>query len=173
MPSSNMPEFDSVAVSSPAERRRNLRFPFTATVEVIEAKSGAKMTGRTVDLGLGGCYIDTMSPFPAGADAKIKIVKGKETFEAQVKVMFSQIGMGMGVAFVSAQPNQVRTFQRWIQEISGKSAPLPEPEATGAQPTGKGQTDNNAILSELILTLMKKKVLTEPEGKELLRKLFQ
>ena len=173
MTSSNTPDPDLIAVASPAERRRNLRFPFTATVEVIESQSGAKMTGRTSDLGLGGCYIDTLSPFPTGSEAKIKILRGKETFEAQVKVMYSQIGMGMGVAFVSAQPNQVRVFQKWIQEISGNSAPAPEPEAREAQPAAQSQTDNKAVLSELILTLMKKKVLTEPEGKELLRKLFQ
>jgi PilZ domain-containing protein len=172
MASNNIPESEGAGVVAPAERRRNLRFPFTATVEMTEYSTGAKIPGRTADLGLGGCYIDTLTPLPVGTEIKIKILKDNESFEAQAKVMFSQLGMGMGIAFLSAQPNQVRTFQKWIQEISGKTAPLPEHPATGA-PSERTQTDSNAILSELILTLMKKRVLTDPEGKELLRKLFQ
>jgi hypothetical protein len=172
MSSSNTPETDTALVASPAERRRNLRFPFNAAVEATESKSGATILGRVSDLSLGGCYIDILNPFPLGTEAKIRITKGKETFEAQAKVVFSQIGMGMGVAFVSAQPNQVRVFQKWFDEISGKSAAVPETEE--AQPHSAGQTHtlHSAVLSDLILTLMKKKVLAETEGKEMLRKLF-
>jgi hypothetical protein len=173
MSSSNTPETESAVVMAPADRRRSLRFPFSATVEMLETSSGAKITGRTADLGLGGCYIDTLSPLPVGTEVILTILKGNESFEAQGKVTFSQIGMGMGVAFVSAQPSQIRTFQKWIQEISGTSAPLPDRGVEEAASAGPTQTDNRAILSELILTLMKKKVLTEPEGKDLLKKLFQ
>lgn len=173
MSSSNIPETDSAVLLAPAERRRSLRFPFSASVEMVETSTGSNITGRTADLGLGGCYIDTLSPLPVGTEVKLKFSKGNESFEAQAKVIFSQIGMGMGVAFVSAQPSQIRTFQKWIQEISGTSAPLPEHETNEAASAGASQIDNSAILSELILTLMKKKVLTEQEGKGLLKKLFQ
>lgn len=139
---------------------------------MLELSSGATITGRTADLGLGGCYIDTLSPLPVGTEVKLKISKGDESFEAQGKVTFSQFGMGMGVAFVSALPTQIRTFQKWIHEISKNSAPLPD-RANEAASAGPHQTDQSPILSELILTLMKKKVLTEPEGKDLLKKLFQ
>ena len=172
MSSSNIPETDTAVVLAPAERRRSLRFPFLADVEMLEPSSGAKITGRTADLGLGGCYIDTLSPLPVGIEVKLKISRGNESFEAQARVIFSQIGMGMGVAFVSAQPSQIRTFQKWIQEITGTSTPLPEHDVSEAA-AGPSQTGNSGVLSELILTLMKKKVLTESEGKDLLKKLFQ
>lgn len=172
MSSSNTPETDSNAVAAPAERRRNLRFPFSAAVEMTESATGAKIHGRTADLGLGGCYIDTLTPLPVGAEIKLKILKEDESFEAHGRVMFSQMGMGMGIAFISAQPNQVRTFQKWIQAISGDSAPISEREAVRA-PSDRSRADSDAVLSELILTLMKKKVLTDAEGKDLLRKLFQ
>ena len=175
MSSANPTESNNVAVSSPNERRRNLRFPFSATVEAVETKSGTKVVGRTSDLGVGGCYVDTLSPFPVGTEAKIRIVRENESFEAQVRVVYSLIGMGMGLAFVSAQPKQVRLFQRWLQELSGQSVSPPdvptedEPETASAEKT---QTLKNFVLSDLIMTLMKKKVLTEAEGKDLLRKLF-
>jgi PilZ domain len=171
MSSPNTTESSNTAVSSPAERRRNLRFPFSATVEAIESKSGARIAGRTSDLGLGGCYIDTLSPFPVGTEAKIRIVRNSESFEAQVKVIYSQIGMGMGLAFVSAQPKQVRLFQRWLLEISGKSAPVRD--APEEPPAERSNTLNNVVLSDLIMTLMQKKTLTEAEGKGMLRKLFR
>ncbi len=165
MSSSHTPEPHSNAVAAPAERRRNLRFPFSAAVEMIESATGAKIHGRTADLGLGGCYIDSLTPLPVGSEIKLKILKDDEFFEAHARVMFSQMGMGMGVAFISAQPNQVRTFQKWIQEISGNPAAMSDRDAAALD-------HSHAILSELILTLMKKKVLSDEEGKELLRKLF-
>jgi len=171
MSSRNLPESVRNSVLSPAERRRTLRFPFSAAVELTEAQSGAQMSGRTSDLGLGGCYIDTLNPFPAGTEVKIRILKGNETFEAQARVTFAQSGMGMGVAFVSAQPNQVRTFRAWIQEISGSSAPTAGLDPAELLPLGSLHALSTA-LSELILILMKKQALSDVEDKELLRKLF-
>ncbi len=161
---------------SSVERRRNLRFPFSASVEAVDTKSGTKVVGRTSDLSLGGCYIDTLSPFPVGTDVKIRIVRNAQTFEAQSKVVYSLIGMGMGLAFVSAQPKQVRLFQRWLLEISGQAPTAPDASAAGPEepaPSERTQAlTKSSVLSELIMTLMKKKVLTETEGKDLLRKLF-
>jgi hypothetical protein len=176
MSSANKPESNNAAVAGLPERRRNLRFPFSATVEAIETKSGTKVIGRTSDLGLGGCYVDTLSPFPVGTEAKFRILRENETFEAQVKVVYSLIGMGMGVAFVSAQPKQVRLFQRWLLEISGQPVPEDGPEMQEVSEPAKAeqtQTLKNVVLSDLIMTLMQKKVLTETEGKDLLRKLFR
>jgi len=42
-----------------------------------------------------------------------------------------------------------------------------------AAETEKTQTLRNVVLSDLIMTLMQKKVLTQGEGKDLLRKLFR
>lgn len=169
MSSADQSDSSNAAVASPVERRRNLRFPFSATVEAVESKSGTKVTGRTTDLGLGGCYVDTLSPFPVGTEAKIRIMRENETFEAQARVVYSLMGMGMGMAFVSAQPKQVRLFQRWVQEISGEGAPQQAAEVKRVEQT---QTLQNVVLSDLILTLIQKKVLTEREGKDLLHKLF-
>ena len=165
------------AIAVPAERRRNLRFPFTATVEATDIKSDTKIIARTSDLGLGGCYIDTLSPFPVGTEAKIRITRNNENFDAQARVVYSMVGMGMGLAFVSAQPKQVRLFQKWLHEISGQPAVAePEPPVKTPQesaPAEETQTLKNVVLSDLIMTLIQKKVLTDLEGKDLLRKLFK
>jgi len=174
MSSTKTEESTLPAPESSPERRHNLRFPFTATVEAIEKKSGTKVTGRTSDLSLGGCYVDTLSPFPIGTDAMLRIQKGSETFEAQVKVIFSSVGMGMGLVFVSAQPKRFKIFQKWLLELSGQGVPGEySQEASETAPQDNSQTLKNAVLSDLIMTLMQKNVLSKDEGKDLLRKLFR
>ena len=167
-------ELSAPAPESSPERRRNLRFPFTATVEAVENKSGTKIIGRTSDLSLGGCYVDTLSPFPVGTEAKLRIQRENETFEAQVQVIFSSIGMGMGLAFVSAHPKRFKVFQKWLLELSGQGVVDDSPQdVSELAPQDKSQTLKNAVLSDLIMTLMQKKVLSHDEGKDLLRKLFR
>ncbi len=184
MSSANQVDSTQAPAINSAERRRNLRFPFTATIEVVEIKTGTKVIGRTSDLSLGGCYMDTLSPFAVGTEAQVRILSKNETFEARVRVIYSAIGLGMGLAFISARPKHVRLFQRWLLEINGQSAPGEgeSPPGAPAQVTDhhsvlesdeneKTRTSKNAVLSDLIMTLMHKKVLTRSEGKDLLRKL--
>jgi len=157
------------------ERRRSLRFPFTGSIEAVESKSGARITGRASDLSLGGCYVDTLNPFPVGANAKVRIIRGRESFEADARVVYSQIGMGMGLAFVSAQPSQVQLFQRWVLELSGKlplRSDMPvKHRLEGAD--GELKEEQSYVLSELVIALMRKGVLAEEEGKAMLRKLHK
>ena len=69
---------DAISIVEPTarERRRSLRFPFTASVEATESTSGTRVMGRTSDLSLGGCYIDSISPFAVGTIATIRITRG-------------------------------------------------------------------------------------------------
>jgi hypothetical protein len=46
------------------ERRCAQRQPFIATAEVIDVRTGGRLSVRTTDLSTGGCYIDTVNPFP-------------------------------------------------------------------------------------------------------------
>lgn len=172
MPSDDSPEVKNAALTYPPERRRNLRFPFSAEVELSESTSGTKVKGRTSDLGLGGCYIDMFSPLPIGTEAKIRILRGKESFDAQVKVVYSQVGLGMGVAFVSAQPKQFQIFQRWLLEISGTSSAIPEKDLPETAYVERSQT-LSAVLSDLIARLMQKKLLGDAEGKEMIDRLLR
>ena len=155
------------------ERRRNLRFPLVAMIEVVDIKSQAKVTGRTNDLGLGGCYVDTLSPFPIGASVKLVIERDGKSFSAEGKVVYSQHGMGMGIAFTAATRGDVRLFQNWILELSGKGTVEPDvpapPQAFEAKADSKDAVHD--VVSELILILMRKNLLGDAEGKELLSRL--
>ena len=127
----------SISVQPSDERRRHLRIPFTASIEVVESKSGARVSGRTSDLGLGGCYLDTLSSFPAGSEVLVRITRGEDVFEAQAKVVYDQLGMGMGLAFVSSTPKSAQLFQEWLLEITAK--------APATQHTSELQTNINGM----------------------------
>ncbi len=66
-------------------RRAVKRCPFVASAEVIELGSGTKLSARTSEIGLGGCYIDALNPFPDGTLVSLRILRDQGVFEAKGK----------------------------------------------------------------------------------------
>lgn len=161
----------------PAERRTHPRYPCTAAAEITDFSSGARISARTSDIGRGGCYVDTINPFPVGTSVKVRLTKDNQSFVAQAKVAYAMQGMGMGLMFTSADPEQLWTLQRWITELGRTSGA--EPEARAPEPVASSATQKNAknmqyyVLNELIIALMSKGLLTDAEGKSMLEKLLR
>ena|SRR5207302_4818467 len=152
------------------ERRRFQRFPFNADAELVEVQSGTRIKGRVSDLSLGGCYVDTLSPFLVSTAVHIRITRGAQSFEAQAKVTNMKFGVGMGLVFVAAQAEQKQVLGNWIVELGGK-LPTEQPRSAGDGTKDKVSGEIPNVIAALILTLMRKGVLTEGEGQEMLRKL--
>jgi hypothetical protein len=163
--------------SVPAERRSYPRYPCTAAAEITDAGSGARINGRTSDIGRGGCYVDMINTFPTGTTVKIRLTKDNQSFVAQAKVVYAMSGLGMGLMFTSADSEQLWTLQRWITELGRTSVPEPEarvpvPEV-GSAPEKNAKNEQYYVLNELIILLMRKGVLTDAEGKAMLEKLLR
>jgi hypothetical protein len=160
------------------ERRRHIRHPFTATVDAIEPKSQAKVVGRTSDISSGGCYIDTISPFPVGTLIDIRLSKEGLTFKADATVILAQVGMGMGVAFRSAEQEHIRILQKWLNELQGvpsteaeaSVSPQASPKPVSPSPANATSSEHH-VLQELLLTLMRKGILSDDEGIAMIKKL--
>ena len=149
------------------ERRRSRRFPFNADVEILEPQSGTKIKGRVTDISWSGCYVDTLNPFLASTAVQIRIVREGQVFEAQAKVAHCKLGMGMGVAFVSAQAEHKKLLGAWIVELGGEL-----PRALASKSDGLAGMSNDQlsrVMSELVRVLMRKGVLTETERQEILK----
>jgi hypothetical protein len=163
------------AVTVATEHRRHTRFPLTTFVEALDPTSNTQISGRSSDVSLGGCYVDTLNPFHEGTVIRIRLTKENISFEANAKVVFSQIGMGMGVAFLSAEKDQFQIYQKWINEFSGDASPAPN-ILDGEQGSG-GSNDLHEeqfyVLNELVIALMRKGTLSEVEGKAMLKKLHR
>jgi hypothetical protein len=169
----NNNNIDSPTEPDAHERRRHARHPFTATVEAVEHNSKTRIQGRTSDLSRGGCYVDSTNSFPAGSVVKIRLTKELRSFEAQAEVVYSLVGMGMGVKFTDADPEQLWTVEKWVGELSGEMAPQPELPLPSNQtcPLGKLGNEENDVLNELVMELMKQGALSYAKGEAMLQKL--
>ncbi|MGA2096890.1 MAG: PilZ domain-containing protein [Candidatus Acidiferrum sp.] len=159
----------------PEDRRTYPRYHFTAAVEALDQNQRTRMNARTSDIGRGGCYVDTYCPFPLKTGVKLRLTNEKSSFLAEAKVVYSKIGMGMGLEFTSIEPKQMNVLEKWIGELSGSApmgfASLEEHQNGNGQSSAAPHKETGYILNELIVALMRKGTLTEEEGKTMLLRL--
>lgn len=158
----------STAATGEANRRSADRHVFTASAEVVEVKSGARFSTRTTDLGPGGCFVDTMLPFPVGAKVRVNVQKGKTQFETGGVVVYSQTGLGMGIAFDALEPKQRQALETWLRELTGSRHGLFLDSAHAAEGSASGRGVDHAALVRLVQLLVGKGMLTEAEGASVL-----
>jgi hypothetical protein len=108
-----------------AERRGVPRYSFSTSVMLTETTRGTRLPARTSELGLNGCYIDTLEPFPVGTPVWIRIFKDREVFESAGRVLYSHPGIGMGVLFVDPKPDQRPVLERWLADLAARTSPNP------------------------------------------------
>jgi PilZ domain len=154
--------------TSEAERRSDDRHTFTASAEVVELSSGAKFSTRTTDLGPGGCFVDTMVPFPVGASVRVTVHKGKTQLDTGGLVVYSQAGLGMGIAFENMEPQQREALDTWLTELTGgRQTSHHDSPYTASEPAHRGTTDHAALV-RLVRLMIGKGILTEAEGTSVL-----
>jgi hypothetical protein len=164
---SDRKKLESSATAASIERRKHPRYPFSATAEVVEMRSGARIQGRVSDLGRGGCYVDSISPFGVNAEVKIRIVNQNKAFVAQARVVFAAAGMGMGLAFSTIDPDQLPILKGWLAELSGDIQPdtaVLEQESQKVTTENAASQEQSYVLNELIIALMRENVLSDLEG---------
>jgi hypothetical protein len=158
---------------TPGERRRHSRYPFTATVEVVEPNSKTRIQGRTSDLSRGGCYVDTTNSFSTDTIVEMRFRKENQLFEAQAKVVYCLDGMGMGLQFIPAAPEQMRILDKWIGQLNGELTSEPEVLERVEEPCFQGPPKDGPyyVLNQLIIELMRQGILSDIKCKALLQQL--
>jgi PilZ domain-containing protein len=159
-----------------AEKRRCPRYPFCSAAEALDLEGDTRIFGRLADIARHGCYMDTISPFAKNAAVRLTISKDRQTFQTEAKVVYSMIGMGMGLFFTAAEPEQLRVLGGWLEELSGErqvkqTDKLPQNLILQPEPAKRSDHEVRTVLSELIALLNGKSVLNDSEGMALLRKL--
>ena len=101
----------------PSKQRSVRRCPLVATAEVTELGSGTLLSARTSELGLGGCYVDALNPFPQGTLVRLRILRDQGVFETTAKVVYCDPRFGMGLAFTETTPDQRSILETWLAEI--------------------------------------------------------
>lgn len=160
--------------ADPVEKRNAPRYPFSPAAEVMDVQANTQISGRLSDISRNGCYVDTISPFAKDAAVTLKVTRDGVSFTTQAKVVYSTIGMGMGLLFTTAEPEQLLVLGSWLSELSGGKAAAAAGAPTlvpQSQPTNGDDHDLRSILGELIALLNIKNLLNDSEGMALLRKL--
>lgn len=157
------------------EKRSCPRFPFSPAVEALDLLADTRINGRLSDISRNGCYMDTINPFAKDAVVTLTVTRDNQSFKTQAKVVYSMTGMGMGLLFTTAEPDQLRILGSWLNELSGgridegESNLFLQRETT--QSTEGELRELRKIVSELVALLNGKNVLNDSEGMTLLRKL--
>jgi PilZ domain len=150
-----------------AERRIAERHMFTAGAEVVELKSGARFSTRTTDLGPGGCFVDTTVPFPIGSNVRITLNKGTKAFATPGTVVYSQHGLGMGIAFTELDAEKRLELADWIAGVTGER-PAAHEVARAPKDSNPSKGREFVALVRLVRLMIGKGILTEAEGASVL-----
>jgi hypothetical protein len=121
----------SVSARKRNEKRKAIRYPFSQVAEAVDLRANTRVAGRLSDIATLGCYMDTICPFPAKATIALTVNKNQESLKLDAEVMYSQIGMGMGLQFTAAEPDQLRLLEKWIEEL--RCAANPDAPAANAE----------------------------------------
>jgi len=157
----------------PVEKRSCPRYPFSPAVEALDLQTDIRIKGRLADISRNGCYVDTINPFAKDAPVTLTISRDNQSFKTQAKVVYSKMGMGMGLLFTTAEPDQLRVLGSWLNELSGGKVDGEEQSNLFLQPEIAKASDSDVrkIVSELIALLNGKNLLNDSEAMGLLRKL--
>jgi hypothetical protein len=102
------------------ERRRSPRYPFIAAIEITEVLTSTVVRARTSELSRYGCYVDTMNPLPLDTMVQVSITHEGSVFKAGGRVIYDQLNMGMGIAFLGLASQHEQILERWLEELRKK-----------------------------------------------------
>jgi len=158
---------------NPAQQRGYPRYPFSLPVEAIDIQVNRRITGRLSDIARYGCYVETISPFAAQASAALTIKRRKQSFKTQATVVYSQIGMGMGLLFTTTDAAEVGVLEKWLCELAG-GGPCEADHSDYERPSALANNADNAlrkVVRELMVLLARKEIISDFEAKAMLQKL--
>jgi PilZ domain-containing protein len=92
------------------ERRKHPRFPCDLSVEIKPEDQTITFTGTLADICLGGCFVSTVSPLPAGTSVVLVFQPNGEpgvVTRLAGRTVTCHPGNGMGIEFTGAEDAHV------------------------------------------------------------------
>ena len=99
------------------ERRRHPRSKLNLPVEVHAEGSDTPIHFTTSDLSLGGCYIESMYPFPVGTSLELKL-QVSDTLLILAKVVTADPQFGNGIQFVRMLPEDRDALSHYLGSVA-------------------------------------------------------
>jgi PilZ domain len=166
------PRSDAVTTD---HKRRFVRHAISAAAQVLDTGSGTRLNARASDLGLGGCYLDTLTPFPVGTDVQIGLHRDESVIQLPGKIVYTSLGLGMGVVFVGVAVENMTALSKWVEglsQVQSSVAPLPSPTPATPQSNidASNGPDGRTSVTRLVELMLTKGQLTEDDAEMILRK---
>ena len=89
---------------------------------------------KLTDLSVGGCYVETVSPFPEGTHLLLKLRAAGNELETPGLVRVMHPSHGMGIEFMVHNPDQSRKTDLFIRSLSSPPDLLAAPRASSSAP---------------------------------------
>lgn len=90
---------------------------FLAPIKLTDVQSEKQLAAQTKDLNLFGCFVETMNPFPQGTKVRLRISRAGAHVTALGKVANLQPNAGMGIAFITIEPNSFPVLDGWLASL--------------------------------------------------------
>ena len=102
------------------DRRKTERYKLSIEVQLRDEARGVAMQTSTVDVGIGGCYVESLFPPPVGAHMKVLLWLGSAKLLANGVVRASCPGVGMGIEFLDLSWEDTERLYRFLESNRGQ-----------------------------------------------------
>jgi hypothetical protein len=166
------------------ERRRFPRVSCRIEASVADEGNSMRLPVKVTDISLGGCYVEMLSPLPEGSPVEMILDSAHGTLHARGKVLVSQTGMGMSVAFSAISPEdfeRLREIAPPAQASERERLKPRQPAAVPAAPPNGAHGGKRAsqlapttqeVLEAILRVLLRKGIVSEEELAEEFEKLI-
>jgi len=95
-------------------RREHARIKINVPVEIQTDASDSPIRGATADISLGGCYIETIFPFPIGTNLDLQL-SIETTILIAATVVTCDPQVGNGIKFVRMLPEDRNALESFLE----------------------------------------------------------
>jgi PilZ domain len=99
------------------ERPRARRYPFAASIEMVETESGTELRAQTTDISVFGCRVNVAAPWVPGSKVRLRIFHRGAVLSALGAVANIRAKGGMGVVFTHIEEKQQSVLEKWLTEL--------------------------------------------------------
>ena len=99
---------------SQRERRQYRRLKISVPVEIRADRAASPVHGATLDLSLGGCYFETIFPFPIGTELDLRL-QAETALPISAVVVTCDPQVGNGIKFVKMLPEDRKALEAFLK----------------------------------------------------------
>lgn len=99
------------------EKPRARRYPFAASIELVEMESGAEVYGQNTDISSFGCQVNVVTPWTVGTKVRLRIVHRGAVLSAQGTVTHMRGRTSLGVAFTQMEEKEQSVLDKWLADL--------------------------------------------------------